>query len=119
MPSSSPYRLTDIKIYGDFGDNPALNEVAIGPRMRTLVSGYGHAVREIWDGSARLGTGRNIASATVDTYIGGYDKKRWVSEVTAHTDYAAADELGRHKYNPYPGSHALRNALHSVLPTEI
>ena len=116
---ATDYRLTDVKIYGDFGDNPALNEIGIGAPLRTLVNEYGHAVRDVWDGTARLGHGTNIASADVTTYIGGYDKKRWVSEMTAHTDYAAADELGRHSYNAYEGSHAMENALYSVLPTRI
>jgi hypothetical protein len=109
----------NVVIYGDYGDNPALNEIAIGAPLRELCATKGLEVRTIWDGIAGLRTGRMILSADVTTYIGGYDKKRWVTEVTVHVPYAAAEELGRHAYNPYEGTHALNHALHAVLPTEI
>jgi hypothetical protein len=117
--ATGAYRLTDIEIYGDFGDNPALNEVAVGPRLRELVNQYGYQVRTVWDGIARVKSGYNVASADVHTYIGGYDKKRWVTEMTAHTDYAAADELGRKADPAYEGSNAMQTALYTVLPTRI
>jgi hypothetical protein len=119
----SPYRLTDIEVYGgvagEIGDSPGLNEVSRGAKLRTLVTQYALKVRNIYDGSAPLRSGQMIASTEIDVYIGGYDKKRWVAEITAKVPYAAASELGRHKYNPYEGSGALQNSLYAVLPERI
>jgi hypothetical protein len=87
--------------------------------MARLVSKFTRRVRDVYDTTAPLDHGTMIASTEIDVYIGGYDKKRWVGEVTVKVPYAMASERGRHAYKPYEGSNALENALYTVLPTRI
>jgi hypothetical protein len=106
--------------------NPALAAVLVGDRMEAIVADYTSKVAAVY--ISRISTrprkgdkhpGLMAENVRAVTFVGGHKNDRVVGEVSSNVEYAAADELGRHQYNPYAGSHDLRDSLYSVLPTEI
>lgn len=103
--------------------NPALTEILLGERLGAVVGEYTAKVVSVFTssmaGRPRIGDkhpGLMIENTTASVHIGGNKNDRVIGEILVDVPYAAADEFGRHAYNPYAGHHDLRNALHSVLP---
>lgn len=109
----------EVNLYPD--PNPALAQVLTGPGMKAVVVDYTAKVTSVFTSriSGRAKSGEQIAHVSADVHVGGSKGDRWVGEVTSGVEYAAADEEGRHRYNPYEGSHDLRESLYSVLPSRI
>jgi hypothetical protein len=101
--------------------NPALSAVLVSPTMQGIVAEYTSKVATVYlnriEGRSR--SHELQESVKAHTFIGGFKDDRHVGEVVVSAPYAAADEFGRHEYNPYAGSHDLRDSLYSVLPQEI
>lgn len=111
-------------------NNPGLAEALLSPKMEAVVTDYTAKVRAAYEASlGSRGTG-NLRS-TVQAMVvpnDGFSSDRWVGTVTvgsAAFPYGAADEFGRknpdekQRGSTTDGSHALRNALYSVLPYPI
>lgn len=109
----------EVNLYPD--PNPALAQVLTGPGMKAVVVDYTAKVTSVFTSriAGRARSGNQVSNVSADAHIGGRRGDRWVGEITSGAEYAAADELGRHKYNPYEGSHDLRESLYSVLPSRI
>lgn len=108
--------------------NPAISEFLLDDRLQAVVAEY--TTRTGMNYIARLGNrpgraknvdehpGALAGTVRLTVFVGGYRADRWVGQVTVGDDeivYAMADEVGRHQYNPYPGHHDLRDALHDEL----
>lgn len=103
--------------------NPALTQILVSEQLGKVVADYTSKVAAVYTqrltgrkriGDRHPGLMQNNIKAAV--HIGGLKNDRVVGEITVSTDYAAADEFGRHAYNPYEGSHDLRDSLYSILP---
>ncbi|WP_099021273.1 hypothetical protein [Mycolicibacterium palauense] len=103
--------------------NPGLAKILTGDHVFTLVSDYVTRVMETYIAKlyARSPDSDHDATSMANSvygevFIGGYRDDRWVGQITVAVEYAAADEFGRHSYNPYEGSHDLRDSLYEHLP---
>lgn len=111
--SGYDFHLRDFKWYGPYGKNPALREVATGGPMHAHMHSLGVKVAETWAATVRKDTTDLSQQAEVYTEVGGAYHDRAVAVVLVASEYAGANEFGRHEYNPYAGDHALRNALYA------
>lgn len=101
--------------------NRALVQIMTSARMDAVVTDYTAKVAATYLQriAPRSNSGGLAEGVSASTFIGGHRKDRVVGEVVSGAVYAAADELGRHEFNPYEGSHDLRDSLYSILPTRI
>lgn len=101
--------------------NPALAAILVSSQMDAIVSDYTAKVAATYIQriGPRTDSGDLAAGVQANVFIGGYKNDRIVGEVSSTAEHAAADELGRHEFNPYEGSHDLRDSLYSVLPQRI
>jgi hypothetical protein len=101
--------------------NKALRQILCSAKMDAIVTEYATKVAAAY--VQRVGprskSGDLAAHVSVHTYIGGYDKGRVVGEVVSSSGHALVDEFGRDAFNPYEGSHDLRDSLYSILPQKI
>lgn len=103
--------------------NPALTQVLVGDQMGAIIGDYTAKVLAVYTSRMadrpRIGDkhpGLSLENTSASVHIGGFRNDRVVGEITVDVPYAAADEFGRHAYNPYAGHHDLRDSLYSILP---
>lgn len=111
-------------------NNPGLAAALLSPQMQAVVADYAAKVAATYRASLTT-RGTGVLASTVVANVNpndGFDSDRWVGTVTvgsAAHPYGAADEFGRknpdgkQRGSTTDGSHALRNALYSVLPYPI
>lgn len=106
-------------LYND--PNPALSKILVSAKMDAIVSDYTSKVATAYVQRVepRSKSHNLIENVSASVFIGGFKNDRFVGEVVSGATYAAADEFGRDAYNPYEGSHDLRDSLYSILPQKI
>lgn len=113
-----------LEVYLYPAPNPALTAVLKGEELRGVVADYTSKVFAVYvqkvasrpRHSSDPHPGNMIEHTSASVHIGGYKNDRHVGEITVDVPYAAADEFGRHAYNPYEGHHDLAHSLYQILP---